>query len=92
MAGMQGADIEQLRALAGKFKSEAGNLATLIGHLQSATRSSDSYWKGPNADRFRSEWSQLKPTFDKFVQTLHDANKSAGDNATNIQNATGPVR
>ncbi|WP_037910612.1 WXG100 family type VII secretion target [Actinacidiphila yeochonensis] len=85
---IHGADITQLRDLSNKFKTEAGNLGTLIGHLQSATSSSDSYWKGPAADRFRNEWSQLKPTFDKFVQTLHDAQKSANTNADNIEAAT----
>jgi len=64
---IHGADIQQLRDLSNKFKSEAGNLSTLISHLQSATSSSESYWKGPAADRFRNEWSQLKPTFDRFL-------------------------
>ena len=85
---IHGADIQQLRDLSGKFKTEAGHLSTLIGHLQSATSSSESYWKGPAADRFRNEWTQLKPTFDKFVQTLHDAEKSANTNADNIEAAT----
>ena len=65
-----------------------GNLGTLIGHLQTATSSSEGYWKGPAAERFRSEWAQLKPTFDKFVATLHDAQKSASTNADNIEAAT----
>jgi WXG100 family type VII secretion target len=85
---IHGADIQQLRDLSGKFKTEAGNLSTLISHLQTATTSSDAYWKGPAADRFRNEWSQLKPTFDKFVQTLHDAQKSASTNADNVEAAT----
>jgi WXG100 family type VII secretion target len=85
---IHGADIQQLRDLSNKFTTEAGNLSTLVGHLQTATSSSDSYWKGPAADRFRNEWSQLKPTFDKFVQTLHDASKSAKTNADNVEAAT----
>ncbi|MEW1859007.1 WXG100 family type VII secretion target [Streptomyces sp. NBC_00669] len=88
MAGMQGADIAQLTALAGKFGTEAGNLATLINHLHSATSSSADYWKGPRANQFRSEWEQLKPTFEKFVSTLHEAQNSAKTNATNIEHAT----
>jgi WXG100 family type VII secretion target len=85
---IHGADITQLRDLSTKFYTEAGNLSTLIGHLHSATSSSESYWKGPAADRFRNEWSQLKPTFDKFVQTLHEAQKSAKKNSDNIDAAT----
>ncbi|WP_335970808.1 MULTISPECIES: WXG100 family type VII secretion target [Streptomycetaceae] len=89
MAGMHGADIGQLTTLAGKFGTEAGNLSTLINHLHSATNSSTDYWKGPNAEKFRSEWTQLKPTFEKFVTTLQEAQKSAQNNATAISNATG---
>jgi WXG100 family type VII secretion target len=85
---IHGADIQQLRDLAGKFKTEAGNLDTLISHLQGATTSSDGYWKGPAAERFRNEWSQLKPTFDKFVSTLHEAERSANTNADNVEAAT----
>ncbi|BBA97935.1 hypothetical protein RVR_3920 [Actinacidiphila reveromycinica] len=86
---MHGADIGQLNTLAGKFGTEAGHLSTLIGHLHTATSGSADYWKGPNADKFRSEWDQLKPTFEKFVTTLHEAQKSAKNNATAISNATG---
>ncbi|SEG32412.1 WXG100 family type VII secretion target [Actinacidiphila yanglinensis] len=88
MSGMQGADISQLTTLSGKFGTEAGNLSTLINHLHTATNSSSDYWKGPRADKFRDEWAQLKPTFEKFVTTLHEAQNSAKQNATNIQNAT----
>ena len=54
---MHGADIDQLTSLSTKFTTEAGHLQTLVGHLHTATSSSDAYWKGPAADRFRNEWS-----------------------------------
>jgi len=85
---IHGADIQQLRDLSNKFNTQAGHLSTLISGLQTATHSSESYWKGPAADRFRNEWSQLKPTFDKFVTTLQDASKSAKTNADNVEAAT----
>jgi WXG100 family type VII secretion target len=85
---MNGADIERLRTLAKKFNTEAGHLETLINHLQTATRDSEGYWKGGKANNFRSEWEQLKPTFDRFVKTLHDAHDAANTNADNIDRAT----
>lgn len=85
---IHGADIQQLRELSGKFNTEAGNLSGLISRLDSATHGSESFWKGPAADRFRNEWSQLKPTFEKFVHALEDARKSTSTNADNIEAAT----
>jgi WXG100 family type VII secretion target len=89
MAGMRGADIAQLTTLSGKFGTEAGHLATLINHLHTATNGSADYWKGPRANTFRSEWAQLKPTFEKFVATLQEAQRSTKENAGAIQQATG---
>ncbi|MCW2875897.1 WXG100 family type VII secretion target [Actinacidiphila oryziradicis] len=85
---MNGADIAQLRDLAKKFNTDADTLNTLITALQSATQSSNGYWTGGKANNFRSEWSSLKPTFDKFVQTLKDASSAANTNADNIDRAT----
>ena len=88
MSGIQGADISSLRHLSGQFGTEVTNLQGLISTLKTATEGSATYWKGPRADRFRSEWDQLRPTFEKFVSTLQDAQSSANTNATNIENAT----
>ncbi|WP_416979296.1 WXG100 family type VII secretion target [Streptomyces sp. T028] len=88
MSGMSGADIPLLRELAGKFDTQAGQLQDLISVLQAATTGSTDYWKGGKADQFRSEWDSLKPTFDKFVQTLTDAGQATKINADNIERAT----
>lgn len=85
---IQGADLAQLRDLATKFDSDAAELEALVARLQSATGASGEYWKGGRADSFRSDWEGLKPTFDKFVQTLRDAGQAARTNADNIERAT----
>ncbi|WP_428815054.1 WXG100 family type VII secretion target [Streptomyces albus subsp. chlorinus] len=85
---MNGADIERLRELGGKFDGDAGQLESLISSLQSACNDTHGYWKGGKADRFRSEWESLKPTFDKFVQTLRDAGQACKTNADNVNAAT----
>ncbi|MGP3985940.1 WXG100 family type VII secretion target [Streptomyces sp. 3N207] len=85
---MNGADLQQLRDLAGKFDGDATTLQGLITSLQSACNNSGGYWKGGKADQFRTEWEGLKPTFDRFVQTLQDAGSAARTNADNIDQAT----
>ncbi|MBO8187173.1 MULTISPECIES: WXG100 family type VII secretion target [Streptomyces] len=86
--GMNGADLERLRELAGKFDGDANTLQGLITSLQSACNDSGGYWTGGKAQQFRSEWEGLKPTFDKFVETLREAGTAARTNADNIDHAT----
>lgn len=84
----RGASLEKLKKLSDDFEKKAGILADLVKFLNTATTSSDSYWKGPKANAFRDEWSNVKPTFDKFVETLHQASKSAKTSHDNIERAT----
>ncbi|MCX4549027.1 WXG100 family type VII secretion target [Streptomyces sp. NBC_01387] len=74
--------------MASTFKGKSGDLHTLIKTLNSASSGSDGYWKGPKADRFRHDWESVRPTFEKWVETLMDASKSASTSADNIERAT----
>ncbi|MGW9390344.1 WXG100 family type VII secretion target [Streptomyces diastaticus] len=74
----RGADLTRLRELSKTFNRKATDLQTLIKALQSATSDSTGYWKGPKADRFRDDWQEVKPTFEKWVTTLNEAGKSCG--------------
>lgn len=85
---VSGADVERLRELAKKFTTEAGNLNTLITHLKNASDGSHDFWTGGDADKFRTEWAQLKPTFDNFVKTLHSAHDWANNSADRVERAT----
>ncbi|MDT9701473.1 WXG100 family type VII secretion target [Streptomyces sp. P17] len=84
----RGADLTRLRDLSKLFGRKANDLQALIKALESATSESSGYWKGPKADRFRDDWRDVKPTFDKWVDTLNDASKSANTSADNIERAT----
>jgi WXG100 family type VII secretion target len=84
----RGADLHRLRDLSKTFGRKAQELQVLIRALETATSESSSYWKGPKADRFRDDWNGVKPTFDKWVDTLNDASKSANTSADNIERAT----
>ncbi|MFF4220633.1 MULTISPECIES: WXG100 family type VII secretion target [Actinomycetes] len=83
-----GADLKALEQLSKDFGKKAGDLASLIKFLQTRTTGSRDFWKGPGADHFREEWANIKPTFDKFVETLNAASKSAKTSHDNIQRAT----
>ncbi|MFF8399437.1 MULTISPECIES: WXG100 family type VII secretion target [Streptomyces] len=84
----RGADLTQLRELSKLFGKKATDLQGLIKALETATSRSSGYWKGPKADRFRNDWHDVKPTFDKWVDTLNEASKSANTSADNIERAT----
>jgi WXG100 family type VII secretion target len=85
---MFGADLGQLRQLASTFDKDAEALDSLVTSLNGDTNGSTEIWKGPAADRFRAEWNELRPTFGKFVQGLHEAAKAIRSNADNIEAAT----
>jgi uncharacterized protein YukE len=55
MAGIHGADVEQLRALAQRAAKAAGELRSAATTV--ATQVEQSPWRGPDASRFRSDWS-----------------------------------
>ncbi|MFJ2819415.1 MULTISPECIES: WXG100 family type VII secretion target [unclassified Streptomyces] len=84
----RGADLERLRELSKTYAQKAHDLQVLIKDLESKTTSSEGYWKGPKADRFRHDWHDVKPTFSKWVDTLTEASKSAKTSADNIERAT----
>jgi WXG100 family type VII secretion target len=84
----RGADLPKLRELSKLYGKKGDDLRVLISALQKATADSSSYWKGPKADRFRNDWADVKPTFDKWVDTLNEASKSANTSADNIERAT----
>ncbi|WP_263166710.1 WXG100 family type VII secretion target [Streptomyces sp. SCSIO ZS0520] len=84
----RGADLPRLRDLSKLYSRKAHDLQVLIKDLQTSTSDSTSYWKGPKADRFRDDWHDVKPTFEKWVDTLNNASKSANTSADNIERAT----
>lgn len=54
--GMYGADVEQLRSLAMKFEDSGSNLLDVIRTLDHQINSTGA-WRGPDAERFRSDWN-----------------------------------
>ncbi|RDH77060.1 hypothetical protein DVS77_18470 [Mycolicibacterium moriokaense] len=83
-----GQDVEQVRQLAGQLNTRADDIARLISQLSSTVDSVD--WRGPDAERFRSEWQgQHRTALNAVVSALHDASQSARRNAQDQQTASG---
>ncbi|MBC3985358.1 WXG100 family type VII secretion target [Streptomyces sp. AC563] len=85
---MRGADVELLRKLSRDFGKKESDVRSLISFLDTQTSSSESYWKGGKADKFRSDWTDFKPTMVKMAEALKSAKESANTNADNIERAT----
>jgi WXG100 family type VII secretion target len=86
--GQRGGKTDQMRQLAGRFRTDSGQIQGLIRSLDSDTTGSEPIWQGPAANRFRGDWSSFKPTMDKLVHALDDAAQAIDKNAQAIDAAT----
>lgn len=68
--GMVGMDLAQGQQLANNFKTGGADLSTAVSKLDSFVQASTSFWVGPGADKFRSEWASFKPQAQKMIQAV----------------------
>lgn len=82
-----GADIAQLKTLGTKLQagsSEIDKQKSLLTKVLAGTE-----WRGPDADKFRSEWNgQHVAALAKVSQALQEASRLAGRNATEQESAS----
>ncbi|GAA1270750.1 hypothetical protein [Arthrobacter pascens] len=84
---MWGADIAQLKDLGTKLQAGSAEIEKQKNMLARALQSTD--WKGPDADKFRSEWEgQHANALAKVAQALEEAGKHASRNATQQEEAS----
>ncbi len=85
---VEGADVAQLRAAAAQFSRGASALETSSKALHSLIGSA-TQWRGPDADRFRSQWSgQSTRTVTAAVEALRQAADTLRHNATQQDDAS----
>ena len=90
MAGMVGMDLQQGQQLIQNFKTGGADLQQAISKLDSFVQQSTGFWKGPGADKFRSEWAQFKPQAQKMITAIQQDAPQAVQAAHNaISQATG---
>lgn len=83
-----GADPTSLRQLAVQFDRAAANLETTLKPLQSQV-SNHRAWQGPDADRFRSEWTNVsRPRVTSAVDALRQAADALRRNADEQERAS----
>ena len=75
-----GADVEELDRLARKFDEEAQQISQATQQISSQVQST--WWKGSDADRFKSEWnsnyaSQLRKIAEALKQVGSTVRKQA---------------
>jgi WXG100 family type VII secretion target len=72
-----GAEMGQLQTLGQSFTRESQNVAQLTSAIGGQVQST--WWKGPAADRFRSEWeSEFAPTLRRLEAALQQASQEIG--------------
>ena len=84
---MWGADVQQLKTLGSKLSAGSNEIEQQRNTLNKVLHSTD--WKGPDADKFRSEWNgQHVAALAKVSQALQEAGKQASRNATEQESAS----
>jgi len=87
-AGMYGADVEQLRSLAKKFETSGSNLLNVIRTLDHYINSTDA-WRGPDAERFRSNWNERdRLAVTRSAEALNEGASALARNAEEQQQAS----
>ena len=82
-----GADIAQLKNLGTKLQAGSSEIEKQKSMLTKILQGTD--WKGPDADKFRSEWNgQHATALAKVAQALEEAGKQASRNATQQEEAS----
>ncbi len=87
MSGFIGADVEALRLLSTQLTSSAEELESLVSRLSG--RVDAAQWRGPDSERFRSDWGQRYSTMiRKAVIALRGASESVRTNAGQQESAS----
>ena len=88
MSGFVGADVEALRLLGTQLGSQAGELEGLIKRL--TTRVESAQWRGPDGDRFRSDWSgRYSAMIRSAAFAIRGASEAAKSNAAQQDSVSG---
>ncbi len=75
-----GLDVQQVRQLSSQLNSKAQEIQGILTSLTSALNGTQ--WEGPDATRFRSEWTGAHTaSLKSVIQALQDASTKASQNA-----------
>jgi uncharacterized protein YukE len=87
MPGFLGMDTDAIRNLAAQFDSKAGEIDQIANVLTATLNGAR--WEGPDATRFRGDWSGTHhPQLTAVAQALREAATAAKNNAMQQENAS----
>lgn len=80
MNATKGMNVEEVRRLAGQLRDAAEEITRIEQELTSGLEGVD--WTGPDADRFRGQWSgEMIPALQQIMTAVNDLGESADRNA-----------
>jgi uncharacterized protein YukE len=83
-----GGDPEQMAALQGAFTQEQAGVESLIGTINSSL--ANTWWIGPQADRFRAEWEgSFLPNLNNLATALGECARNVASHAQGFQSVGG---
>ena len=86
MAGIIGADVEQLHQLGDQLRSKRGEIEGLISTVSSAL--ANTAWQGPARDRFEGEWhSSFRPALGRLMDAFDGAGAECKSRADALHQA-----
>lgn len=82
-----GLDVQQVRQLSSQLNQKAGDIDSILSTLTNALSSTQ--WEGPDATKFRNDWSgQHTSSLRQVAQALRDAASKASQNASEQEQAS----
>ena len=84
---MMGQDVEQVRQLAGQLNAKADEIQNILTQL--TTQLQGVHWEGPDAMRFKNEWSSTHTSqLRTVINALQQAAQTALTNASQQEQAS----
>ncbi|GAB4095581.1 WXG100 family type VII secretion target [Brachybacterium sp. NBEC-018] len=80
MNATQGMNVEEVRRMANQLRDAAEEITRIEQELTSGLEEVD--WTGPDADRFRGEWSgEMVPALQQVMKAVEELGQTADSNA-----------
>ena len=78
---------EQLRSRAGEYRAQASDVDGVITKMNSLISSLEAEWEGASAQKYISQYNELKPSFTNMYQLICDLAQGLDAQATKFEQA-----
>ncbi|EYT47843.1 hypothetical protein D641_0114335 [Brachybacterium muris UCD-AY4] len=88
MNALKGMNVEEVRGMARQLREAAEEITRIEQELTSGLDGVD--WTGPDADRFRGQWSgEMVPALQQVMNSVNDLGETADSNAAEQESTSG---